>query len=74
MATKWHDSLPTDWDDAPSDPPETDTDPVIEPHGDGVMMRPRQAAVDDRKTAAHVYSAYVVCDERALTALGEEAV
>lgn len=69
MATKWHTNLPADWDDAPSDPPEDDTDSVIEPYGDGVVMRPLQAAVDDRQTAAYLY-----IDDGAVSDLGEEAV
>ncbi|UWG47289.1 hypothetical protein HSRCO_1001 [Halanaeroarchaeum sp. HSR-CO] len=69
MATKWHTNLPSDWDDAPSDPPEDDTDSVIEPYGDGVVMRPLQAAVDNQKTAAYLY-----CNARAVSDLGEEAV
>ena len=69
MATKWHTNLPSDWDDVPSDPPEDETDSVIEPYGDGVVMRPLEAAVDNQKTAAYLY-----CDARSAADLGEEAV
>lgn len=69
MAMQWHTSLPSDWDDVPSDPPYDEPDSVIEPYGDGVVLRPLQAAIDNRQTAAYLY-----CDEASVADLGEKAV
>lgn len=69
MGTKWHTNLPAEWEDAPRDPPTVNSDSVIEPYGDGVVMRPLEACVDHQRSATYVY-----CDGTCVRTLGEETV
>lgn len=69
MGTKWHTRLPSDWDDVPRDPPAVGSDSVMEPYGDGVVMRPLEACVDHQRTETYVY-----CEDTVARTLGEETV
>ena len=67
MTLQWRDDLPTDWEDVPEEPPESESDYVIEPLGNGIIMLPLGASVDERSTQSYVY-----CDNRNVASLGEK--
>ena len=67
MVLKWREDLPTDWTDVSEEPPEPDSDFVIESHGNGVIMLPIQAKMSGRTTGSYIY-----CARNGVTALGEE--
>ena len=66
MGLQWRDDLPTDWDAVPEQPPQGDEEYVIEPHGNGVLMVPIRASVEDGPTESYIY-----CDARNVASLGE---
>lgn len=67
MTLQWRDDLPTDWEEAPEHPPEPDSDYVIETLGNGIIMLPLNASVDEVNTQSYVY-----CDEGNVASLGEK--
>lgn len=68
MSLQWRDDLPTDWEDVPEQPPESDSDYVIESLGNGVIMLPLSASVDEVNTQSYVY-----CDQRNVASLEKTA-
>ncbi|MFB6267655.1 MAG: hypothetical protein ABEI31_08350 [Halodesulfurarchaeum sp.] len=67
MSLKWRQDLPADWEDVPDDPPESESDFVIEPLDDGVVMLPLTASIDRANANVYLY-----CDDRHVASLGEE--
>ena len=66
MGTKWCEDLPADWDAVPEQPPQREEEYVIESHGDGVIMVPIGASVDEGSTQSFIY-----CDSANVASLGE---
>lgn len=67
MTLQWREDLPADWADVPEQPPEDETEYVIEPLGNGSILLPSDASVEEITTQSYVY-----CDERNVASLGEK--
>lgn len=67
MSLQWSEDLPSEWEDVPEQPPETPADSVIEPMGNGVILIPTGASVEDIPTQSYLY-----CDDGNVAALGEQ--